>query len=235
MTTVAGTGEQVRFDRESGGPAITTGLNSPWDLLATADGKKLFIAMAGHHQIWTMDLAAKTVEPYAGDGRENIKDGPLLAARFAQPSGLATDGENLYVADCEISAVRQVPMGGKGSVDTLVGTGLFDFGDKDGVGTAALLQHAIGVAYHDGLVYVADTYNSKLKTIDPKTKQVTTLAVASAEDKGPLFNEPCGLSVAGDKLYVADTNAHRIRVIDLKTKQVTTLPLSGVPPVVAAK
>ena len=214
------------------------GLNSPWDLLLTGD--RLFMAMAGHHQIWTLDLKAKMIQPFAGDGAENIRDGPHDVAKFAQPSGLATDGKNLYVADCEVSAIRKVPMDGKGRVETLVGKGLFDFGDRDGRGDdpdpekLALLQHAIGVAYADGEVYVADTYNSKIKAVDPKTKAVTTfLGGGEGREGNPRFNEPCGLSVAGGKLYVADTNAHRIRVVDLKTKDVKTLELKGVPAVAA--
>lgn len=230
---IAGTGVQDR-DRTESGPALERGLNSPWAL--HLDGDRLFIAMAGHHQIWTINLKDTTLEAYAGDGRENIKDGPLFAARFAQPSGLASDGKYLYVSDPEVSAIRRVPMNGKGRVETLVGEGLFEFGDIDGPGKDARLQHAIGVAYHNGTVYVADTYNNKIKTIDLKTGDVATL-LGGQPKKGeaPLFDEPAGLSVAGDRLYVADTNSHRIRIIDLKTKAVTTLALQGVEPVALPK
>jgi thiol-disulfide isomerase/thioredoxin len=230
VTTIAGTGEQDRTGRSGGGPALERGLNSPWDLLL--DGDRLFIAMAGHHQIWTLNLKEKRVESFAGSGRENIKDGPLDVANFAQPSGLTTDGKFLYVADPEVSAVRKVPMDGQGRVVTLTGTGLFDFGDEDGIGKEAKLQHAIGVQYVAGKVYVADTYNSKIKVIDLKDNAVTTFLGGKKDDKDPMFNEPAGLSYAKGKLYVADTNAHRIRVVDLKTKALTTLPIKGVSPVV---
>ena len=233
VTILAGTGEQDR-DRGEGGPALERGLNSPWDLYL--DGNRLFIAMAGHHQIWTLDLKDGMLEPYAGDGRENIKDGPLFAARFAQPSGLTSDGKNLYVADPEVSAVRRVPMNGKGRVETLVGEGLFEFGDIDGPPREARLQHAIGVAYRNGVVYVADTYNNKIRTIDLKSGDIGTfLGGQPKKGEEPLFNEPAGLCFAGDKLYVADTNAHRIRIIDMKTKAVSTLELKGVDPVALPK
>ena len=229
VQTIAGTGEQER-DRGEGGPALQRGLNSPWDLYL--DGDRLFIAMAGHHQIWILHLKEKSLESYAGDGREDIKDGPLFAARFAQLSGLTSDGKYLYVADPEVSAIRRVPMNGNGRVETLVGTGLFDFGDQDGVGKEAQLQHAIGVAYHEGKVFVADTYNSKIKTIDLKTGAVKTfLGGPPKKGEEALFNEPAGLSIVGDTLYVADTNAHRIRIVDLKTKAISTLELKGVEPV----
>jgi DNA-binding beta-propeller fold protein YncE len=204
--------------------------------------------MAGHHQIWTFDPAKAEIAPYAGSGRENIGDGPLPFANFAQPSGLASDGKFLYVADSEISALRKVPLGGAGSVETLVGRGLFVFGDKDGPGRVedviaretkeARLQHALGVVNVDGLLYISDTYNSKIRVFDPKAGTLSTF-LGGDEPLGwfgvPLFNEPAGISHANGKLYVADTNAHRIRVVDLKTKQVTTLKLTGVEPPPAPK
>jgi DNA-binding beta-propeller fold protein YncE len=147
---------------------------------------------------------------------------------------LTTDGKTLFVADSEVSAIRAVGMGGKGSVNTLVGKGLFQFGDKDGVGGDVRLQHALGVLYLNGLLYVADTYNSKLKVLDPKTRECQTYLGGNSGGwlDGPTFNEPAGLSYAKGKIYVADTNAHRVRVVDLKTKAVSTLALKGVPPVV---
>jgi DNA-binding beta-propeller fold protein YncE len=231
VRTVAGTGEQDRGSRFRGGEALKVGLNSPWDLLRS--GRTLYIAMAGHHQIWTINLDSMELSPYAGNGRENIRDGALRDANFAQPSGLTTDGRTLYVADSEVSAVRALPLADpKGEVTTLVGEGLFKFGDADGTGRAARLQHALAVAWHDGKLIVADTYNSKLKTLDPATKECKTfLSEGGGWLEGRAFNEPAGLSVANGKLYVADTNAHRVRVVDLATKALTTLPLTGVEPV----
>jgi DNA-binding beta-propeller fold protein YncE len=227
VTTVAGTGEQGR-DRDGDAPALKVGLNSPWDLLI--DGDRMFVAMAGHHQIWVMDLAKGRLAAYAGNGRENLQDGTLARSEFAQPSGLCSDGKTLYVADSETSSIRAVPIGSRGTVRTIVGEGLFDFGDTDGVGDRVRLQHALGVACHDGLLYVADTYNSKIKVIDPVKRSSQTFL--GGEPAGwlatPLFNEPAGICYSAGKLYVADTNAHRIRVVDLKTKTVSTLHLRGV-------
>jgi thiol-disulfide isomerase/thioredoxin len=240
VTTVAGTGTQ---DGDFGNrqldtwvSAAATGLNSPWDLLL--HGRRLFIAMAGHHQIWVMDLDAKRMKPFAGNGREHIKDGPPYAASFAQPSGLTTDGTSLFVADSEGSAIRKLPLDGEGRVTTLVGRpgeagALFYFGDADGTGDAVKLQHALGVLYLDGKLYVADTYNDKLKVLDPATRECRTLVGgddAASFFGGPVLSEPAGLSHANGKLYVADTNASRIRVVDLKTKAVETLTLTGVEP-----
>jgi hypothetical protein len=114
-------------------------------------------------------------------------------------------------------------------MNTIVGTGLFDFGDVDGTGDQVRLQHPLGVVYHDGLLYVADTYNSKIKRINPETR--VSAAYLGGDRSGwqdgteALFDEPGGLSISGGKLYIADTNNHVIRVADLETKEVTTLVL----------
>jgi len=224
VKAVAGTGYQNRS--RVGGSALQTGLNSPWDLLI--HDNILYVAMAGHHQIWALDLTRKRSFPFAGNGTENILDGTCAASSFAQPSGLASDGTTLYVADSEVSGVRAVALNGKGGVRTLVGTGLFDFGDQDGVGQQARLQHALGIVFEDGKLYVADTYNNKIKVIDPSNRSCTTFLGGSKD--APLFNEPGGISYGAGKLYVADTNAHRIRVVNIKTRAVTTLELQGVEP-----
>jgi thiol-disulfide isomerase/thioredoxin len=216
VRTIAGNGE--KGNERVAAPALSIGLNSPWDLCLI--GSRLFIAMAGHHQIWDLNLASGTIGPFAGTGAENIQNGSPGSACFAQPSGLTTDGTTLFVADSEVSAIRAVPLDGKGEVRSLVGEGLFDFGDVDGIGSKARLQHALGVAFHEGMLYVADTYNSKIKTIDPARSELRTFVGG--------FNEPGGLSFAGNQLFVADTNNHRIAVVDVKTRAVSSLNLQGV-------
>lgn len=225
VKTIAGTGQQG--SHLPGGEALKVGLNSPWDL--ALDGARLFVAMAGNHQIWVLDLVKGTIMPFSGTGRENILDGAHATANFSQPSGLSINEGKVYVADSEISAVREVELDPAGKVRTIVGTGLFDFGDKDGTGDAALLQHCIGLGWHQGVLYVADSYNHKIKTIDPKTRAVKTFlgdGKKGLEDGAkPRFHEPNGLSGWGDKLFIADTNNHAIRVCDLKTGTVSTLPV----------
>ncbi|MFL5330526.1 MAG: thioredoxin-like domain-containing protein [Gemmataceae bacterium] len=227
VRTIAGTGQQNREGRGSVGLAKSIGLNSPWDLLRI--DRSLYIAMAGHHQIWIMDLTSGRISPFAGSGLEAIHDGEPREAAFAQPSGLASDGKRLFVADSESSAIRTVELDPKKwEVRTLVGMpegNLFNFGDVDGTGEKVRLQHPLGVVYHEGALYVSDTYNSKLKIVDPLTAKCSTWIGGPSQ-----FDEPAGLSVANGKLYVADTNAHRIRVVDLKTKDVSTLNLTGVEP-----
>lgn len=217
VTTVAGDGKRI-YMTDTSMPARTAQLNTPWAVLFH-DGL-LFIAMAGQHQLWSYDPLANTIDLFAGSGQEGIDDGSLLQASFAQSSGLTTDGKFLYVADPEASAVRQVGFGPGSQVRTLVGTGLFDFGDLDGVGDAVRLQHDLGITWHAGQLYIADTYNSKIKTLDPKTRRVVTFAGDKDE-----FDEPGGLSAAGDYLYVADTDHNRIAVVVFKTGKISSLKL----------
>ena len=242
VETLAGTGKQTRFgglDDPAKRPSLLeTDLNSPWALQLV--GSNLYIAMAGPHQIWVLKLDEGVVRAYAGSGREDILNGSLEESAFAQPSGLATDGVWLYVADSEGSAIRAVPLNPKESVTTLVGTeglprgrSLFEFGDRDGVGPDVRLQHPLGIALHEGLLYVADTYNHKIKRIDPE-KRTSEAFLGDGErgtrDAPPRFHEPAGLSVAEGKLYIADTNNHLIRVCDLATGTVQTLELRGLEP-----
>lgn len=226
VVTVAGTGQQVYIQNQFGG-ALDTPLNSPWDVLYH-DGE-VFIAMAGQHQLWVYDPIGEVVLLHAGSGREQLTDGPLKQGGLNQPSGLGTDGEVLYFADSEASAIRTADFDPTGEMTTIVGTGLFDFGDVDGIGDEVRLQHPLGVVYQDGLLYVADTYNSKIKRINPETRESKTFlggpGAGWQDGTRPLFNEPGGLSISGDKLYIADTNNHVIRVADINSGDVTTLVL----------
>ena len=236
VTTIAGIGSQAQRDPAdfSQTPAKTTALNSPWDLTYVPATKILYIAMAGPHQIWQMNLENGTIGVFAGSGRENIVDGPLEAANFAQPSGIANNGTELFIADSEVSALREIHLNGNGGdVETIVGEGLFEFGDKEGTGQAVRLQHCLGVAYADGKLYVADTYNNRVKVCDPTKKRVKALVgthEAGDSDKPAKFYQPGGVSVAGEKLFVADTNNHKIRVVNLANNEVATLSLEGLTP-----
>jgi hypothetical protein len=225
IQTVLGTGQQAQQFNQPG-TGISCALNSPWDLCVA--NNTLFIAMAGAHQIWSVDLNGFHARPHAGSAREDLDDGPLLTATLAQPSGLTTFGKHLFFADSETSAIRQASIHPSGYVETLIGEALFQFGDIDGIYPIARLQHPSGITHHNGLLYVTDTYNHKIKTIDPNTKTVTTFSGSTkGHQDGDLFtaqyNEPSGITAHHHLLYVADTNNHAIRIINLKTHTVSTL------------
>ena len=200
--------------------AIDTKLNSPWDL-ALRTGI-LIVAMAGTHQLWVIDLLNDQAFPYAGTGEEARRDGAINEAAFAQPSGLAVDGDTLYVADAESNCIRAVQLPPINTVTTIAGGDLFEFGDTDGKGDGVRVQHPLGIAAKDGRVFIADTYNHKIKMLEPSSRKVSTFAAG--------FHEPGGLSIAGNTLYVADTNHHAIRTVDLSTRAVGTLTIQGLTP-----
>jgi NHL repeat len=226
VETIAGTGEPG-MSYAAAGPARTIDLRSPWDIVL--QGRVLYIAMAGMHQLWALDLDQSRLCPYAGNGREGIRDGSLESAWLAQPSGIDTDGRRLYFADSETSAIRIADLPPRDMVQTIVGIGLFDFGDADGIGEEVRLQHPLGLVVGDGIVYVADTYNHKIKRLYPAERRCETWLGAgqpgNADGLGEQarFHEPGGVSIAGDTLYIADTNNHAIRVAELGTGRVTTL------------
>jgi DNA-binding beta-propeller fold protein YncE len=200
--------------------AIDAKLKSPWDL-ALKTGI-LIVAMAGTHQLWVIDLLNDQAYPYAGTGEEARRDGAINEAAFAQPSGLTVIGNTLYVADAESNCIRAVALPPVNEVTTIAGGDLFEFGDSDGKGNSVRLQHPLGLTSKDGRVLVADTYNHKIKLLDPSSGQVSTLVSG--------FHEPGGLSIAGNTLYVADTNHHAIRTIDLASRKAATLTIEGLTP-----
>ncbi|OJW20330.1 MAG: hypothetical protein BGO49_04950 [Planctomycetales bacterium 71-10] len=243
VATVVGDGKQADRDPREPfvGPGKSSSISSPWDVIQLEGSKRIYIAMAGTHQIYAYDPEPGTVRRFAGSGYENIRDGLPDDARFAQPSGLATDGEDLFIADSEVSGVRVISniAAGLPKVGRVVGKGLFDFGDRDGAGPEQVrLQHCLGLAFADGKLYIADTYNNKVKVADPKTAEVATFlgdAKSGDSDEPARFHEPGGLSVAAGKLYVADTNNHKIKVVDLATKTVKTLEIPGLAPPAPAR
>jgi len=227
VTTIAGTGSQARrLYRE--GLALETPLNSPWDV-AWEHGR-LWVAMAGFHQIWEMDLSQKRVRVWAGSGWENLQDGHRLVAALAQPSGLtlSPDGR-LYFADSETSSIRYIA---GDTVRTLVGQGLFEFGDQDGHLSQALLQHPIGLCWHENALWIADTYNHKIRCIDLVSKTIRTVLGAGlrgfrdGQALEALLNEPNDIKPFRGRFYIADTNNHMLRVWDPQTGRVHTLSLS---------
>jgi DNA-binding beta-propeller fold protein YncE len=233
VTTLVGTGVQARRSNQAG-VGTSVALSSPWDV-ALLDGA-LIIAMAGTHQLWRLDLATLEATPWVGTGREDISDGPASRCTLAQPMGLslaraagaaeggrvAGDGGRLYFADSESSAIRFVDLAGRTGpeVTTVVGRGLFEFGDQDGKGGHVRLQHPYAVAAHQGTLYVADTYNNKITRLSPDGRSETFAGTGEeglrdGEPAEACFDEPQGLAVAGGVLFVADTNNHALRAVDL--------------------
>lgn len=228
VVTLAGTGKQGYPESVHDADALKTPLSSPWDVTFYPDAGHLAIAMAGTHQIWSYDLKAKTVSAIAGSGHEDISDGAAPSAALAQTSGLAAYGGKLYFVDAETSSLRVVD---DGRVKTLIGSGLFDFGYKEGKRGAGQMQHPLGLTADDSGIYVADAYNHSVRRFDLKTGVLSNFAGhgerghADGTLKDASFNEPSGITRLKDVLYVADTNNHHIRTLNLKKGEAGTLDI----------
>lgn len=238
---VADTGNHAlrRIDRTTGSVATLAGLGlrgvtlrqtqpgrmlalaSPWDLERAGDA--LYFANAGTHQIALLDLAGDAIRPLAGTGGENIVDGPAEYALLAQPSGLAmtADGQGLYFADSETSAIRLLTLGANPWVHSIIGHGLFEFGHRNGPFGQALLQHPMGVTTCQDALLISDSYNGVLRRLDLARNRVEDIDLGECEDSlCRSLNEPAGLAVArGNRLLVSDTNNHRIVEVDLRTRR----------------
>ena len=230
VVTIAGTGEQART-MPTGEPASRTALSSPWDVVVHEGD--LYIAMAGIHQIWRMPLGDNAgddsyIGQWGGSGREGIVDGPRMQSELAQVSGLAPGPAGLAFADSESSGVREITWDPEGHVKTFIGKtgegGLFHFGDADGGRSVAKLQHPLDVARVDDELYVADTFNHKIKQVYALTESVNTLVGGHGDALGAFsevqFDEPGGLTNGpGRSLLVADTNNHRIVQLEMDLGQ----------------
>lgn len=213
VETVAGDGEMgYYFNNDKWDTPVKP--NSPWDLLI--NGEVMYIANAGNHQVLQMNLATNQVTRFAGTGREALTNGNLKESAFNQPSGLTKIGEILYVADSEASAVRAINLTTQ-TVSTPLGKGLFDFGDKDGDVDDALLQHCVGVTARDKKIYIADTYNGKIKILDLKNERVSTLIAG--------LNEPNDILFIGNQMWISDTNNHQLVRVDLKSSEKKVIPI----------
>ncbi len=211
VMTLAGDGELGRYVADRFKDPLQAQLNSPMDL--TFHESNLYITMAGQHQVWRMNLNHLTIERYAGSGREDRVDGGGEVASFAQPSGITAMNDMLYVADADSSSIRSITLV-HNIVDTLIGKGVFDFGDREGIGQEARLQYPLAVEADPerNALWIADTYNSRIKRLDLGTNQVTKFKIAHT------LNEPGGLALFRNKLFIANTNAHEIVSLDLQSR-----------------
>ncbi|MEM9986381.1 MAG: redoxin domain-containing protein, partial [Bacteroidota bacterium] len=162
-------------------------LNAPWDLAWHQDW--LYFACAGSHQIWRYHPQSGLAEVVLGRGEENLVEGSPAEALLAQPMALASDGQHLYWLDAEASALRRWD---GTRVDTLIGTGLFAAGHQDGAFPHAQLQHPQGLAYRDGQLWIADTYNQAMRCYDLETGILSTVAKDLAEPQDLVWDQDQG-------------------------------------------
>jgi hypothetical protein len=215
LDTIAGTGRQGASAAEDG-PSRALSLASPTDCAYHLD--KLYVSMAGIHQIWAFDLLRSNASRVAGDGNEGIADGALMAANFSQPMALALSKDYLYSLDSGTSALRQIRLNDL-LVSTLIGEGVYDSGDADGPASLARLQHPTAACFdaQRNVLWIADSYNNKIKVFSPSKNEIKTLNVNYK------LQEPAGLALADNALWIANQNAHELLRLDLKTGKLSRI------------
>ena len=218
VRTVAGTGRRGEGIMGDPDEPRAMALRSPWAV--ECNEQMVLVAMAGTHQVWLYLTAEDSIFPVVGSGVEDHIDGDLTEAALAQPSGLCWFGRYVFVADSEVSSVRVIDLEDR-KVGTVVGAGLFDFGDTDGPASQVRLQHALGVTVADGGLYVADTFNHKVKRIDLEGGETRTIVGGTTD----VLCEPGGIDALGSYVVVADTNNHRVRVVKRDTGEIRDLEI----------
>lgn len=222
VTTLVGTGKRGFAHNIFGRFGAEVDMASPWDVAFIPGQRKtqFVVALAGTHQLGLYDEETKKLTLLAGNGREDIVDGDAKEAELAQPSGVSvTSAGVIYFVDAESSALRVLR---NGRVETLIGTGLFDFGHKDGTYPEAQLQHPQGLFPAGDKIYVADTYNNAVRIYDETSKTLSTLKLGGEE-----LSEPGAVLLKDTTLYVADTNHHQIKKVDLKTGTILGFPIKN--------
>lgn len=226
MTTLAGS--NVKGMRDGTGPA--TSFNYPYGV--ASDGVNLYIADYNNHAIRKVEIATGKVTTLAGSGKEGSNNGVGKAASFAYPRGVAFDKGMLYVADYANNVVRQVEVS-TGKMTLLAGSG--QPGYRDGIGQDAMFRQPSDIVANGDKLYVADTYNNRIRQVEIATGKVTTLAGSGSEGNvdgigvAASFGQPQALTIVNGKLYVADSAYHIIRSVDFATGAVETLELKGAP------
>ncbi|MCP5496899.1 MAG: hypothetical protein H7A23_20290 [Leptospiraceae bacterium] len=214
VTTLAGT---VGTGGSVDGTGTAAQFNLPYGI--TTDGTNLYVTDLFSNTIRKVEISTGVVTTLAGTaGIRGSTDGTGTAAQFDYPSGITTDGTNLYVADYYNCTIRKVVIS-SGVVTTLVGT-VGTCGSTDGTGTAAQFNFPESVTTDGINLYVTDYYGYTIRKIEVTSGIVTTLAgkagkLGTTDGTGTIarFNSPYGITTNGTNLYVTDYFSHTIRQI----------------------
>jgi hypothetical protein len=182
---------------------------------------RLYISSSANHQIQCFDFHTNKLRWLAGSGHEDQRNGEAALARFAEPTAVAVVRDQLYVLDASSSSLRSVRLV-DGETRTIVGGGMFEFGDQDGNVAQARMQRprAMCADLTRGVLWIADGYNNRLKIY----------SLAKGETKTVNLNyplkDPCGLAISANSLWISNTLAHEILRLDLKTGKLLRVALS---------
>jgi sugar lactone lactonase YvrE len=218
VTTIAG---QDRVTGSADGIGTMATFNNPSYI--TTDGTNLYVSDSNNYTVRKIVIATGAVSTLAGNpGVNGTTNGVGSGATFSYPTGIATDGANVYVVDYNSNLIRQIVIA-TGAVTTLAGGAT---GSVDGTGTSAGFTSLSGLTIVGGDLYVVDS--DLIRKIVVSTGVVTTYAGGaggSTDGVGTAasFHWPNGLSNDGTNLYVVDSGNNTIRKIDISSATVTTI------------
>jgi len=224
VTTVAGTAD----NGSSNGTGTAASFYEPLGI--TTDETNLYVVDSKNSLIRKIVISTGVVTTLAGTGSSGSSNGTGTSASFNQPSGITTDGTNLFLAEHNNNLIRKIVIS-TGVVTTLAGTG--SSGSANGTGTSASFNNPYGITTDGTNLYVGDTFNHLIRQIVISTGVVTTLAgtgssgSANGTGTSASFYKPYRITTDGTNLYVGDTFNHLIRQIVISTGVVTTLAGTG--------
>ncbi len=236
ISTVAGGGTNTDEDDIS---ATAAQLSGPRGAALDGDGN-LYIANFDSHRIRKVNAGTGNISTVAGGlgfGGFSGDGAAATAAQLNHPAGVAADSAgNIYIADIYNNRIRKVDAV-TGDVSTFAGNGETGDSGDNAAASAARLDNPESLAMDSaGNLYIADTYNHRVRKVDAVTGIITTVAGSGTRglsgDDGAAasaqLDEPRGVALDGDdNLYIADTTNHRIRKVDAVTKTITTVAGSG--------
>jgi len=231
VTTLAGNG-RPGFSTTYNGTPLKIALNTPMDI--ASDGVYLYIAMAGLHQVWQLDIENNYISNLIGSGMESMIDGPFGNSSLAKPCGLTLKGKRLFIAEGNSSSLRCADLSTH-RLTTLIGSGIFDFGYVDGHFSDARMLHCQGIESVGEKIFIADTYNhavryadlmgTVIRTLISRKTESTFRVIPDREGPMPLF-EPGDVAYHNGKIYIADSGNHLVRVFDLGRQTLSDLDIA---------
>jgi len=201
-------------------------IDAPSDLVLHQDF--LYISMRGSNQIMKMDLRTEVASVIAGSSDFGFSEESTKKAQLASPSGLAFDVSGaLFFTENQASAIRYVD---DKELNTVVGSGVFEYGYNDGKKDEIKMRFPNGIAMHDGKLFVADTYNNCIREVEPFKRKSKTLTgdhqkAGYRNGSEPLFNQPMDVEVIGEQLIIADAANGAIRTYNFSTGEVSSITL----------
>lgn len=186
-----------------------------------ADEGRVLVAMTGSNQIWNLDLGSRAFRPVAGSGRLGLGDGIGALAELAQPAGMVLVRGVAYFCDSQSSALRSLDLR-TGAVETLIGQGLFEFGDDEGDRELARLQYPLDVALDPTapMLWIADSYNNAIGGWHLEGGGLVRFPLDHA------LRCPLAIASSGAHLWIANTDAHEVLRMDVASGEIVVLPMS---------